>query len=77
MTTKQELMKMAKEWSLIVLYHNKQYRIFESSKNPTGFHDGNGLFTGTVKECLIWLAGYIQGRELCEQFLDSVNPRWD
>ena len=78
MTSKQELEKMAKEWALVVLYHNKQYRIFDATKNPTGFHDGNGHFTGTATECLIWLAGYIQGRALvrvtcllCEQWIDE------
>jgi len=67
---RQELEQMAEEQSLTVLYHNGRYRI--SPQEITDFHAHRGLFTGTVKECLIWMAGYAEGVDRTVRVIASV-----
>lgn len=55
--SRKELQAMAKEYGLQALYYNRRWRI--TWGNATDFHVG-GYFTGTIRECLIWLAGYVQ-----------------
>jgi hypothetical protein len=58
---RKELQRMAKEYGLDVLYHNRRWRVVPPTQ--TDFHGGNGYFVGSIRECLIWLAGYAQGKE--------------
>lgn len=64
--TRNELQKMASEYGFIILYHNRQWRIANASAKS--FHEG-GHFTGTLKQCMVWLAGYAMGRESAEREL--------
>lgn len=63
-TRRSEVQKMAQEYGFIILCHNRQWRVCDET--VTGFHQG-GHFTGTLKQCLIWLAGYAMGRESVER----------